>query len=70
MSAHNGDAPVGPASPAPPDPLTLPEGIILMAEFPRDPDGWVGPLTTGQALSVPMILIGLYLAFRAKPAKG
>lgn len=36
MSAHNGDAPVGPASPAPPDPLTLPEGIILMAEFPRD----------------------------------
>lgn len=30
-------------------------------EFVREPDGVVGFLTTGQALSLPMILLGLYL---------
>lgn len=38
-----------------------------IAEFTREPDGWIGPLTMGQAYSVPMILIGLVLVLRAKP---
>ena len=40
-----------------------------LAEFTREPDGWIGPLTSGQALSVPMVLIGLWLIIRAKPVK-
>ncbi|MDP7215382.1 MAG: prolipoprotein diacylglyceryl transferase [Rhodospirillales bacterium] len=36
------------------------------AEFFREPgDGYVGVLTAGQALSVPMVLLGLYLVFRS-----
>lgn len=36
------------------------------AEFFREPeDGYVGVLTAGQALSVPMVLVGLYLVFRS-----
>ncbi len=36
------------------------------AEFFREPgDGHVGVLTAGQALSAPMILLGLYLIFRS-----
>lgn len=43
--------------------------VRSLSEFTREPDGWVGPLTTGQALSTPMVLIGLYLVMRAKPLK-
>ncbi len=40
-----------------------------LAEFVREPDAWFGPLTEGQALSLPMILIGIVLVLRAKPEK-
>ena len=35
-------------------------------EFTREPDGWWGPITIGQALCLPMIMYGLFLALRKK----
>jgi phosphatidylglycerol:prolipoprotein diacylglycerol transferase len=47
-------------------------GIFLMgyavarsvAEFVREPDGYVGPFTIGQILSLPFLLFGLYLVLQ------
>jgi phosphatidylglycerol:prolipoprotein diacylglycerol transferase len=33
-------------------------------EFVREPEGFIGPITTGQALSLPMILAGLWITFQ------
>lgn len=43
----------------------------IIGEVFREPDaflGFIGPFTMGQLLSAPMILIGIYLMARAKPA--
>jgi phosphatidylglycerol---prolipoprotein diacylglyceryl transferase len=45
----------------------------IFCEFFREPDAFLGFLwfgaTMGQLLSIPVLLLGLYLAWRAKPAK-
>jgi phosphatidylglycerol:prolipoprotein diacylglycerol transferase len=38
------------------------------AEFYREPHFMAGPLTAGQLYSLPMLLLGLYVLWRARPA--
>ncbi len=40
-----------------------------LGEFAREPDGYIGILTIGQALSLPMLAFGLYLLWRSRRAK-
>lgn len=38
-----------------------------LVEFVREPDYMVGPLTIGQVLCIPLLVVGLYLVFRKAP---
>jgi len=39
-------------------------------EFLREPDYWVGPLTAGQTLTIPVLAVGAYVLWRSQGLRG
>ena len=46
--------------------LFLYGSIRFIIEFVKEPEGMIGPLTMGQVLSMPMIILGIYLINKKK----